>query len=431
MQNNQSFKTVMKRVTSMTHDSILLDRIRKLGLNIVNVMWEDTARTPGSSWGPNISDMTLQVRYPDHLNKKELLPVIRYPNFTDKTGDVPLELIKIKVGNEKGETPRVVTLQEYLTNLSQYISYPTEFHAENQPLLTEKDTHVLVSAQACFLPIPQQGKCSFNPVLFNYQSRSENPAVLAILISTEGSSATVIDNTHDLANWGQNLYFNNNGQKTCLTGERLSDYKENQAQEIAREQGVSLEEARSQVTVAQDINMVMVLQVPLKQKKLEYPGFGLGATLGDFDNLGSLIMGGSVSKPPSLSRTITLESDMEDAVIGHGEDEGEHLELGGYKLERDDRYPLRLTVQFYKATSNGIIDDKDLENIQQCIEAAYTSADYIGSLVVGTLEKGDLGMGSVRPTQPASSPQAVLSPPKDFLDVVNPFASHQQPKAGE
>ena len=116
-------------------------------------------------------------------------------------------------------------------------------------------------------------------------------------------------------------------------------------------------------------------------------------------------------------------------VIGHGEDEGEHLELGGYKLERDDRYPLRLTVQFYKATSNGVMDDQDLENISQCIEAAYSSADYIGSLVVGTLEKGDLGMGEARPTQPAPSPQAVLSPPKDYLKVVNPFAPYQQPKA--
>ncbi len=428
MSTDNSFRNAMTRVVNMTRDARLSDRIRKLGLDIVNVTWEDTARTPGSCWGTNISDMTLQVHHPDRPDQKELLPVIRYPNFTDKTGDVPLELIKIKVGNEKGEAPQVITLEEYLTNLSQYLSNQTKFHAENQPLITKKDTHVLVSAQACFLPIPQEGKCSFNPVLFNYQSRSENPAVLAILISTEGSSATIIDNDHDLASWGQNLYFNNNGQKTCLTGERLSDYKENQAQEIAREQGVSIEEARSQVTVAQDVNMVMIIQVPLKHKEPVYKGAGgsFGATLGDFG-----FMGGSVY-PASVSRMMTIDfdtSDMEDAVIGHGEDEGEHLELGGYKLERDDRYPLRLTVQFYKATSNGIIDDQDLENISQCINAAYSSADYIGSLVVGTLEKGNLGMGEARPTQPAPLPQAVLSPPKDYLKVVNPFAPHQQPKA--
>ena len=195
-------------------------------------MWEDTARTPGSVWGANITDMTLQVRNLMQPQRKELLPVIRYPNFTDRTGDVPLDLVKIKVGNEKGEQLRVITLREYLTNLQQYIGNIDTFNPDNQPLITPKDTHVLVSTQACFLPIPQQGQCSFNPILFNYQSRAESPAVLAILISTEGSSATIINNGQDLAEWGQNLYFNNQGQKTCLTGERLSDYRENLAVEV-------------------------------------------------------------------------------------------------------------------------------------------------------------------------------------------------------
>ena len=124
-------------------------------------------------------------------------------------------------------------------------------------------------------------------------------------------------------------------------------------------------------------------------------------------------------------------SDVEDAVIGHGEDEGEHLELGGYKLERDERYPIRITVQFYKATSNGVVDNEDLENIRQCIETAYNSAEYIGSLVVGTLEKGNLNMGEARPTQPAPSSKRVITPPKDFLKVVNPFAEHHKPKVKE
>ena len=36
-------------------------------------------------------------------------------------------------------------------------------------LLTSKETHALVSAQACFLPIPKEGIAEFNPVIFNYQ----------------------------------------------------------------------------------------------------------------------------------------------------------------------------------------------------------------------------------------------------------------------
>ena len=103
-------------------------------------MWEDTARTMGSVWGANISDMTLQVRDPNQPQRKELLPVIRYPNFTDKTGDIPIEQVQIKVGNEKGKSLEVITLQEYLTNLSKYLS---NFYSSlnNHSLITEKDTH--------------------------------------------------------------------------------------------------------------------------------------------------------------------------------------------------------------------------------------------------------------------------------------------------
>jgi hypothetical protein len=422
----RDFNEAINQVVAMPRDGEFNNRVRNLGLNVLNVMWEDTARTAGSAWGANISDMTLQVR--SENSRRELLPVIRYPNFTDKTGDVPLDLIKIKVGNEKGETLKVIGLREYLTNLNHYISYPQKFNRENKSLITEQDSHVLVSAQACFLPIPREGKCQFNPVLFNYQSRKDNPAVLAILVSTEGSSATIIDNTHDKASWGQNIYFNNNGQKTSLTGERLSDFKENQAQEIAAEKGISLEEARSQVKVDKDVNMVMIVQVPLKHKAPEYPTYSTGSY--SSSEFGSAIPMAAAPQSMSYGSVPRAKvSDMEDAVIGHGEDEGEHLELDGQKLERDDRFPVRVTVQFYKATSNGFIDDKDLENIRKCINAAYESADYIGSLVVGTLEKGNLKMGEARPTQPAPTEKEILAPPKDFLDVVNPFEPHQNPKA--
>ena len=420
MRREKSFDKALQKVVDMPRDQSLRSRLDQLGFGILNVMWEDTARTAGSVWGPNITDMTLQVRHPSDPDHRQLLPVIRYPNFSDKTGDVPLDLVKIKVGNEKSDAPTTVTLRDYLSHLPDYVSDRATCHADNQSLITDKDTHVLVSAQACFLPIPEEGTCEFNPVLFNYQSRKDDPAVLAIVASTEGSSATAIDNDTDLAAWGQNLYFNNNGQKTCLTGERLSDFKVKEAEKIASEQGISVEAAQSQVDVAQDVNLVMVIQVPLKHKERDYESdFGdmiCGSTLAfEGEDLGDLSFDGG---------------DVEDAVIGHGEDEGAHAELGSYKLERDDRFPIRITVQFYKATSNGVVDDKDLQHIQMCIDAAYTSADYIGSLVLGTIDKGAVGMGEARPTQAAPTSQAITGPPKDTLDIVNPFEEHHEPTAG-
>ena len=47
-----------------------------------------------------------------------------------------------------------------------------------------RDSHYLVSAQAVFLPIPSEGRAEFTPVLFNYQSYPESPAVLTLLLKT-------------------------------------------------------------------------------------------------------------------------------------------------------------------------------------------------------------------------------------------------------
>ena len=54
------------------------------------------------------------------------------------------------------------------------------------------------------------------------------------------------------------------------------------------------------------------------------------------------------------------KSDVENAVIGHGKIEGPYTEIDNMAIERDPRFPIRVTVQFYKATSNGVVSEKDL-----------------------------------------------------------------------
>lgn len=75
-------------------------------------------------------------------------------------------------------------------------------------------------------------------------------------------------------------------------------------------------------------------------------------------------------------------STVEAAVVGHGELEGPYREIGGSRLVRDDRFPIRVTVQFYKATDNGIASAEDIRQIAEQIERVYEDADYVGSLVV-------------------------------------------------
>lgn len=130
--------------------------------------------------------MTLQVQ-------ESRLPIIRSPNFQDVTWDVPMEAIPLVVGNEKGGNLHITTLQDYLKNFRDYLHKPSGWTGTNNSLLApERDSHVIMSAQACFLPIPAGEEATFNVAIYNYQSTATDPAVLAIVASSRGTSAQVL-----------------------------------------------------------------------------------------------------------------------------------------------------------------------------------------------------------------------------------------------
>lgn len=346
------------------------------GLNIVNVTWEDTGRYKGSSVGPNISDMTIQVQHKDPRSgdaRLFLMPVIRFPNFEDTTGDVPLDRFSLLVGNEDGGPLRRVSLKDFLGDLRAYLTKPGSWKGDGRSLLAPRDTHALVSAQAAFLPIPKSGEATFNPVLFNYQSYQGDPAVLTILATREGTSVTIIDNVRDGFDaggvWGQRLFFNQHGQRASLTGKRLSDH-------LVADPETDTSVGPRVAGADEGLNMVLLIQVPLVQKQPMR-----------FDVMAEASMG----VPSAAKDGARGESDVENAVIGHGALEGPFTEIDGLEIRRDERFPVRVTVQFYKATSNGVVSATDLDQIKAQIDRVYKDADYVGSLVTG----GDTG----RPTE--------------------------------
>ena len=77
-------------------------------------------------------------------------------------------------------------------------------------------------------------------------------------------------------------------------------------------------------------------------------------------------------------------ADVERAVLGHGVAQGPFQEGYGTKLVRDGRFPIRITMQFYKATATGDVTDADLDSIRTSIHSVYAHADYVGSLVLPT-----------------------------------------------
>ena len=61
-------------------------------------------------------------------------------------------------------------------------------------------------------------------------------------------------------------------------------------------------------------------------------------------------------------------------MIGHGETEGRFTEINGLEIARDTRFPVRITAQFYKATSNGVVTGADVAALREQIDRVYDDA---------------------------------------------------------
>jgi len=366
----EPYPAVVDRVAGMVGDGEAQALAQRHGLQILNLTWEDTGRWQGSSVGPNISDVTIEVVSEDRSARRmALMPVVRFPNFSDRTSDVKLDRIFLRVGNEqKGGRDEVISLREFLEHPDRYLSLPRQGSIRGGSLLAPRDTHALVSAQAAFLPVPREGKATFHPVIFNYQSTAGDPAVLTLLVTRQGTSLTVIDNARDsvgAGSWGQRLFFNAGGERAPLTAERLSDVQ-------ARGTTMNGESAAS---LGEDANLLLLVQVPLKRR--EPPR---RAMMDAYESAAPAMAGAPMAK------AMKGESDMETAVLGHGELQGPFTELADLTVERDPRFPVRVTVQFYQATASGKVGDAEMTKLASVIEKVYAKGDWVGSLVVPTPE---------------------------------------------
>jgi hypothetical protein len=410
----------LARVKNMPGDAATRKVLDAHGLVCVSTAWEDNARSKNSIWGPCVTDMTLRVY-------GERLPIVRPPNYSDLTWDVKIEDVPLLVGNEHGEPLRTVTLKEYLANFRNYLHAPGTWLNTTTPslLALERDTHVLMSAQACFLPVPADhgDKIPFHVALYNYQSRKTDPAVLVIVASSLGTSARVLD-----SNAAMEFAFNQNGDACPLTGQRLTASR--------AERGKPLEGPMDAEEKAQ--NMLLIIQVPLKQVPQAPRGavskgahatdwWGGGGDDDSDDGLESYVVSQCAVVPQSYQDDagweMVLESatnvalpdnsmqinelagyesegmdfdlfggnssdrvpDAEHVILAVGAREGPFVELGSptpLHIARDARWPVRVTLQYYRATHNGVVDAGIAAELAQQFRDARGYATSIGSLVV-------------------------------------------------
>lgn len=349
---DRGIDSTIAQVEQMPWNSDVQAIAGKYGLNVVNVTWEDTGRSKGSSVGPNITDLTIGVR--DSSGALHPMPVFRFDNFSDVTGDVSPESFWLPVGNAWGaNTLRSVSLSEILHDTRRFLHDPESWAGTQRSLWDARDRDVLVSAQACFLPVPKAGEATFTPVVYNYQSYPGNPAVLTIIASREGTSIQVVENRNGYMS--EPLFFNDDGERAPFTAARASDVASGR---VHTSSGGAISAAGED-----DANVVLLIQVPLVQapRARASSAYDMGAMAA-----------------PMMEEA---ESDVENAVIGHGPAEGPFDEINGLRIARDTRFPVRVTVQFYKATSNGEVTARDVQDIRAQIDRVYADARYVGSLV--------------------------------------------------
>lgn len=364
--------TTISQVEGMVWDTNATQTAARHGLSLVNVTWEDTGRSKGSSWGPNISDMTIGVR--DSSGALHPMPVLRFDNFNDVTADIQSDRFWLLAGNERGSDLEAIRLDQMLQNLRGFLHTPSSWEGRDRSVWASRDEHVLVSAQACLLPVPANGEATFTPVIYNYQSYPGNPAVLTIVATREGTSISVVEN--DGGYMSQPLFFNHDGQRAPFVAERLSDWAASGGDHSSTATG-----HREQAVQEGMNNVVLVIQVPLKQKQPQRDFFGYGGML-DME-----------------MESVPMAADsrgMEQAVIGHGAVEGPFTEINDLDIERDDSFPVRVTVQFYQATDSGTLTDADAARLRAQIDRVYADASFVGSLVT----EGYTG----RPTEWAQPP---------------------------
>src|SRR5665647_3934339 len=84
-----SYEKMVAKVANMIDDGRAATVASRYDLNILNVLWEDTGRWEGSSVGPNISDVTIEVEgfRNGKTHRTYLMPVMRHDNYVDKTAD--------------------------------------------------------------------------------------------------------------------------------------------------------------------------------------------------------------------------------------------------------------------------------------------------------------------------------------------------------
>jgi len=372
---------LVREVASIHTNEQACEHAKKHGLSITSIQWTDVSRYKDmfgnniSCWGNNITDACLRLS-----NHSINLPVIRFPNFVDKSVVLPISDAHFKLVSTRGE----IGLLDYLkTGIKDSTGNVVD-------LSCELDTKhgVLTSAQQSILPL-ENGTCEFNSYVFNYQTYDpSNPGLLFILsTSTNTSPQTAVNRM-------QTLYANQNGQACNLTATRLKEDRILRGKSTEGE--MDAEELKR--------NFLIVYSVPLKQRAQLRRSLGdddCSDTLQCLEACSASFQSNSSKKKESYVNSMNISSNMnvmmslsaqvdkvgmrtkvgiDHAMLGVGKAVG-RFENGTEHvlLERDPTKLVRADVAFYSVTDSGTLEESVFRAVREKIDALYANGKAVGS----------------------------------------------------
>lgn len=326
------------QISNLNCNTRALALAKNYGLDILHVSWDDCSRFKGSSLGDCISDCTLRVN-------NTCQPIIRRPNFQDITCDLPISQFFAYIGNEKGNTLQQIPFQNYLENIGTYTG-----NRNLESLFLPRDKNILVSTQVSILPL-RDNKTDFDIKLFNYQYDRDDPAVLAIIVSEQGTSAQVI------TEYNQTLVFNKAGYCANFRAQRLADYRKE----------TNSDNTGDLTAAEKEKNILFIYQIPLKQtaKPAYQPWFTKGVTL-----------------ECAMTRGSAWSRGFDQAILSTSDASNKQFYgTGNLKLVRNPDFPIRCTIQYYGVTDTIDLDESIFRSFSEQLNKTYNSAPAKGSLV--------------------------------------------------
>jgi len=372
MQNSVVINEVAALGSNQRVKSMFIDK----GYDVCRVAWEDTGRYHNSCWGSNISDQTLVV--PNSNNKQEKnMPMIRKPNFSDATCDVDIKEFSLFVKDEdKKDDLKTMSLQSFLEQKGWFSA--------------ERDSKILVSTQACFLPLTE-GCCEFGVKIYNYQTSTSDPTLACIVSSAQGTSCAPITQSY------QTLYFNDNGRAKPFEAKRLEEDRKERKVQNTKPLELTKEEKQR--------NMLLIYHVPLKkQVKIQTRCF-VDTSAYDSDSEDYYVLesaaayddvtlgfGSGKLQSSSVMRCMSAEPrNYESRGFDAAVLRVANKDMGAYpqfhvnqKYERDFSLPIRCTIQYYVGVDSvDGINQVAVEYIVDCLKKVQSVAapGSVGSLV--------------------------------------------------